>query len=186
MNTRIRLPPNEDPVLYTMTRVGSPRLLESRVESWGAQYFNDSTVTPREREAMRMRGAHQMSCTFCTAFRGARDLEGFTDEEIPEEFYENVFEYKTWPGYTERERLAIEFMERFMLDYQDMADDVPFWDRMQANFNEVELFDLCHLAGQWDWSAKMFHLLVGIEDGCRIPTRTEAATQAVLSAITPD
>lgn len=160
---RINLPAGEDPVRYTMTR-----------------YFNDSTVTPREREAARARTAHQMSCAYCTAFRAARDLPNFSDEAIPEEIYEHVFEYKTWPGYTERERLAIEFAERFMIDYQDMADDEPFWERMQANFSETEIVDLCLLIGMWDSSAKMFHLLVGIEDACRIPAKSEADSEQSL------
>jgi len=188
---RIDLPAGEDPVIYTMMKMGSSRLLQSRHESWDAQFFNDSTITPREREVARMRMAHHMSCTHCTAFRGTRDApeliaalglsrNGFSDEEIPEELYERVFEYATWPGYTERERLTIEFAERFMIDYQDMADDDAFWERLKANFSETEIADLCLLVGMWDSSCKMFHLLIGIEDACRVPPKDHRAADRTL------
>src|SRR5829696_6517272 len=151
-----------------MGKIGSPRLLESRTDSWLAQYLNDSSLTPRERESARIRSAHHVGCTNCVAFRAARDVPGFSDEPIPEELYENVFDYKTSPGYTERERLIIQFTERYILDHEELAADDAFWSRLKASFTDVELADLCLLVGMWDSSAKMYHLLVGINDGCSL------------------
>ncbi|WP_433733266.1 carboxymuconolactone decarboxylase family protein [Nocardia sp. CA-129566] len=184
---RIGLPAGEDPFAYIMLKIGSPRLNKSLLESWDAQYFNDSTVTPRERECLRTRLAQQQqACNYCDAFRLHRDAQGFAAiigvnrgefsfDETPEELYERVFEYATWPGYTERERLAIEFGERFCHDYQDLAADDAFWERMKASFSDTEIADLCLMVGVWDSSAKMFHLLVGFEEGCPIPDRDAAA-----------
>jgi alkylhydroperoxidase family enzyme len=175
-DVRIEIPQDEDPFFYVMGKIGSPKLLESRINSWYAQYLNDSPLTPREREAMRTRAAHHVGCSSCVASRMARDMPGFSDEPIPEEVYDNVFAYKTWPGYTERERLIIEFTERYILDYEGLAEDHGFWTRLKASFSDVELADMCLLLGMWDSSTRMYHLLVGINASCSLPTDTESAT----------
>src|SRR5262245_44268883 len=111
---RIALPEHEDVFTHVMTRLGSPRLNRRVTEGWEAQYDPDATtLTPREREAARIRSAYLVGCGSCIAFRAARDIPGFCDDEIPEGLYENVFAYRTWPGYSERERLIIEFTERY-------------------------------------------------------------------------
>ena len=55
---RIRIPEGTDPVMHVVTELGSPRLNQRLRESWDVQYDNDSTLTPREREAARIRTAH--------------------------------------------------------------------------------------------------------------------------------
>jgi alkylhydroperoxidase family enzyme len=165
---RIRIPEGTDPVMHVVTELGSPRLNQRLRESWDVQYDNDSTLTPREREAARIRTAHLMGCSMCIGVRMGRDLPGFSPEPIPEELYLNVFDYATWPGYSTRERLAVEFAERYSLDYQYLAEDDEFWSRLQANFTEVEIADLCLLCGTWESATKMYHLLCGLEDSCAI------------------
>jgi alkylhydroperoxidase family enzyme len=166
---RIALPPDQDHFLYVMNKVGSPRLNKRLNDGWDAQYFNDSTVTPREREAARIRMAHHVGCASCIAFRAAHDLPAFSDQEIPEELYENIFNYRSWPGYTERERLIIEFAERYSDDYRGMVEDEELWTRLRASFSEVELADLCLLCGTWESATRMYHLLVGIDVACAVP-----------------
>ena len=46
-----------------------------------------------------------------------------------EELYAHVAEYRSWPGYTDRERLAIEFAERFVVDHTNMDDE--FFGRLR-------------------------------------------------------
>jgi alkylhydroperoxidase family enzyme len=165
---RIAIPDGQDMVMHITTELGSPRLNERLRESWNVQYNNDSTLTPREREAARIRTAHLMGCTMCIGVRMGRDLPGFSDEPIPEELYLDVFEYRTSPTYSVRERLAIEFGERYSLDYKSLADDETFWEQLQSNFTEVEIADLCLLCGTWESATKMFHLLVGLDVACAI------------------
>lgn len=155
-------------VMHVTTELGSPRLNARLRESWNVQYDNDSTLTPREREAARIRTAHLMGCTMCIGVRMGRDLPGFSPEPIPEELYLEVFEYRTSPVYSVRERLAVEFAERYSLDYKSLADDEDFWQQLQTNFTEVEIADLCLLCGTWESATKMFHLLVGLEVACAI------------------
>jgi alkylhydroperoxidase family enzyme len=161
-----------------MTKVGSLRLHQSKMESWHAQYLNDSTLTPREREAMRIRFTYIIGCSSCNVWRPAITLPGFAKEPIEEEFYENVLQYKTWPHYTERERLLIEFVERFAYDYLDLCQDDAFWGRLKSAFTEVELADMCILTGVWDSSTKMYHLLYGVGSDCTLPARARTGSHS--------
>jgi alkylhydroperoxidase family enzyme len=166
---RIEIPESEDAFAYVTEKLGSPMLRKTRIDAWLAQYISDSPLTPRERESARIRSAHYVGCGRCVAFRPARDMPGFSDEPIPEEFYENVFNYESWPGYSERERLILEFGERYTPDYEELAADEAFWTRLKASFSDVELGDLCILIGWWDWSVRMYHVLGGVKGGCVLP-----------------
>jgi alkylhydroperoxidase family enzyme len=172
---RFTLPDGENPVVYSTRRLGSPVLVEARNAAFQTAYINDSTLTPREREMIRMRSVYQASCSLCSQTRAARDVKGYSDEPIPEELYDHILDWRTWPGYTDRERLGIEFCERYMLDYMDMVYDEDLWTRLHANFTETEIGDLCLLVGLWDASTKQFHLLVGLDGSCEIPVRGLAA-----------
>jgi alkylhydroperoxidase family enzyme len=167
-SVRITVPEGANPVVYATMQVGSAKLTELRQLAFRVTYLNDSSLTPREREMIRMRSVYHASCSLCSQTRAARDIPGYSDEEIPEELYDNVMRWRSWPGYTDRERLAIEFCERYTLDYQSMCNDDEFWSRLQANFSETEIGDLCLLCGHWDAAAKMFHLLLGLDDACDI------------------
>src|SRR5262249_28918056 len=156
-----------DPVVYATRKLGSSALLESRDHTFRSAYFNDSTLTPREREMIRMCAVYYGSCSRCSEARAERDLPGYSDQPSPQELYLHVLEWSTWPGYTEREQLAIEFCERYLLDYRDMCLDDGLWARLHAHFSETEIGDLCMLTGLWDQSMRQFHLLLGIEDGCK-------------------
>src|SRR3954454_2790000 len=118
---RISIPVGEDPVIWSTRSVGSARLCRNQLESFDAAYFNDSDLSPRERELIRMRSALDSGCPLCMGTRAGVDKPGYADEEIPSDIYEHVLEFRTWPGYTARERLVIEFCERYILDYRDLA-----------------------------------------------------------------
>ena len=57
-----------------------------------------------------------------------------------EELYAHVAEYRSWPGYTDRERLAVEFAERFVVDHTNMDDE--FFVRLRGCFADDEIVDL--------------------------------------------
>jgi alkylhydroperoxidase family enzyme len=176
---RVQIPEGEHPAVWTTRKLGSPELLRSRNDAFDTAYFNDSSLTPREREMVRMRFVHHADCNLCVQTRAARDMPGYANSDIPEEHYEHVLEHRTWPGYTERERLVIEFAERYMLDYAELCYDDAFWERLGASFSETELADLCHLCGHWEASTKAFHLLGGgMEQACEVPSPTAAADAA--------
>ena len=48
--------------------------------------------------------------------------------------------WDTWPGFTDRERLVIEFAERFVLDHDRL--DAAFFERLRAHLSDPEVLDL--------------------------------------------
>ena len=61
--------------------------------------------------------------------------QGLTDE-----LYQHVNRYHDQPGFTERERLAAEYAERFAIDHTAVDDEL--WGRLRAHFDDTELLEL--------------------------------------------
>lgn len=62
--------------------------------------------------------------------------------ELPEseDHYRHVHEWSDRPDFTVREKLAIEFAERFALEHHRIDDDL--FTRMKAEFADAEILDL--------------------------------------------
>ena len=60
--------------------------------------------------------------------------------DLSEEVYAEVSDYRESPLYSERERVAIEFAERYCMDHLSMDDE--FWARLRAQFDDAEIIDL--------------------------------------------
>ena len=63
-----------------------------------------------------------------------------TQQGVTPELYEHVAEYRAHDGYTDRERLAIEYAERFAVDHTNIDDDL--FVRLRACFADYEIVDL--------------------------------------------
>jgi alkylhydroperoxidase family enzyme len=63
-----------------------------------------------------------------------------TRQGADEELYAHVAEYRDYPGYSEQERLAVEFAERFVTDHLGMDD--AFFARLKTAFADDEILDL--------------------------------------------
>jgi AhpD family alkylhydroperoxidase len=98
--------------------------------------YQDSVLPADERELARMRIAQINDCVACADFRAPSVLEA----GIAPELYANVAEYATYPGYTPRQRLAIEYAERFANDHGSLDD--AFFARLRAVFTDAEVLDL--------------------------------------------
>jgi hypothetical protein len=68
------------------------------------------------------------------------------EEGVDEDLYANV-ENLAFAGYSEQERLAIEFAERFVYDHLRMDDE--FWSRLRAAFRDDEIMDLTLCVGSF-------------------------------------
>lgn len=68
------------------------------------------------------------------------------EQGVDEELYAHVAEHGH-PAYSERERLAIEYAERFALDH--LAIDDAFWVRLRERFTDPEILDLTICIGNW-------------------------------------
>jgi AhpD family alkylhydroperoxidase len=98
--------------------------------------YQESILPAEERELARMRIAQINDCVACSDFRAPSVL----DAGIAPELYENVAAYATYPGYTARQRLAIEYAERFATAHASIDD--AFFGRLRELFSDAEILDL--------------------------------------------
>jgi alkylhydroperoxidase family enzyme len=124
--------------------------------------YEESIVPVRERELARMRIALINGCVICQAWRKTTGAA----EVMTEADYAHVEQWQSYPEYSERERLAIEYAEKFALAH-DALDDA-FFERMRALFTDAEVLDLTVCVGGWLALGRTLHVL-GLDDACRIP-----------------
>ncbi len=117
--------------------------------------YDKSSLPLREREVARMRIAEVNECELC---RNTRDEWGAA-AGVDEALYDHILEWRTWPGYSERERLAAEFAERLALDHVAMKRDADFWARLRAAFTDDEIVDLGICCALWLGSGRLMSTL---------------------------
>jgi alkylhydroperoxidase family enzyme len=98
--------------------------------------YQRSNLPAAEREVARMRIAQLNACAACSTFRAPSVVEAGVAEDV----YEHLDEWRTWPGYTDRQRLAIEYAERFATDHRAIDDEL--FGRLRARFGDDEVLDL--------------------------------------------
>jgi len=98
--------------------------------------YQRSKLPPLEREMARMRIAQLNDCSACATFRAPSVVEA----DIPPEHYLHLDDYVTYPGYSDRQRLAIEYAQRFAADHRNMDDDL--FVRLRTHFADDEILDL--------------------------------------------
>jgi AhpD family alkylhydroperoxidase len=112
----------------------------------------------RVREAARMRIAQINGCNICMAWR----VPSLARHGVDEALYEHV-EDPANGEYSEQERLAIEYAERFALDHRSLDD--AFFARMKAEFTDREIFELTVCIGDWVAFGRMTAVL-DLDDAC--------------------
>ena len=105
--------------------------------------YHRSVLPAEEREVARMRVAQLNDCLSCSTARA----QSMIDAGVTEDTYGHVDEWRTWPEYTERQRLAIEFAERYTIDHQGIDDEL--FARLHAHFSDAEILDLSLCLGIW-------------------------------------
>jgi alkylhydroperoxidase family enzyme len=66
---------------------------------------------------------------------------------LSEELYAHVAEWRTHPGYSDAERIAIEYAEKFALDH--LALDDAFFARMRRHYTDEQIMDIAICVGTW-------------------------------------
>lgn len=64
---------------------------------------------------------------------------------MDDELYNSVGRYYEVDEFTEREKLAIEFGERYAIDHTAIDDE--FWSRLRTRFSDTEVLELTMIAG---------------------------------------
>ena len=123
--------------------------------------YQESILPAEERELARMRIAQINDCIACSDFRAQSVLEA----GIAPELYENVAAYATYPGYTPRQRLAIEYAERFADEPATMDD--AFFARLRESFSDNEILDLTLCVAVFLGLGRSLAVL-GVDQSCAI------------------
>jgi alkylhydroperoxidase family enzyme len=84
---------------------------------------------------------------------------------VDDDLYVHVAEWRTWPGYTDRERLAIEYAERFAVDHDGIDD--AFFARLRARFADDEILDLSICLSTFLGLGRLLKVL-GIDERCDV------------------
>jgi alkylhydroperoxidase family enzyme len=127
--------------------------------------YDQSIVPVRERELARMRIALINGCAICQQWRATPGAEG----RLTEDDYAHVLDWADHDGFSERERLAIEYAELFALDH-DAIDDRFFGRLRAAGYTDAEILDLTVCIGGWLALGRTLHVL-GIDEACRLTTQ---------------
>ncbi|WP_375486646.1 carboxymuconolactone decarboxylase family protein [uncultured Mycobacterium sp.] len=123
--------------------------------------YQQSILPPEERELARMRIAQINDCIACSDFRAPSVLQA----GLAPELYQHVAAYATYPGYTPRQRLAIEYAERFATDHPSIED--AFIARMRGLFTDAEILDLTLCIAVFLGLGRTLTVL-GIDQSCAI------------------
>jgi alkylhydroperoxidase family enzyme len=162
---RVEVPNGSDPTVHVWTSLAPP--LTAAAAALSDAVYSKSTLSLREFESARLRIAQINDCNICLNWRSARDVSARRAEAdtIDESFYDQIGNAR-WSGFSERERLAAEFAERYALDHTNMDDDL--WTRLHAAFTDDELVDLGICVGSW-LAYGRFNRVFDIDGACRIP-----------------
>jgi hypothetical protein len=174
MPYRVDVPEDREPLVHILNHLGSDQLVEARQRMFRTIYdAPETTLTAREREGMRIMGAVRTNCPICSGMRLWRDWPGFSGEEIAEEFYQNAINCNLdWEGFSDRERLLIEFADRFERDIDGINGDDVLWARMHALISEKEIGDLVIMLATWVGTGRALKAL-GIGSVCVVPPSQE-------------
>jgi alkylhydroperoxidase family enzyme len=141
--------------------------------------YQRSILSLREFEGARARTAEINGCKLCRSFRAVRDVPAYLEAvgAVPsqsivsrgpapdEAFYANVSRWKDYPGFSERERVAIAYAEGLGLDPQGIAANEAFWRRAKAAFSDEEIVDLSYCIACWIGLGRITHTL-GLDGVC--------------------
>jgi len=99
--------------------------LGGAIASFSDAVYNRSRLPMRTRELARMVIAHSNECEVCVNTRDGDGLANGVDEDL----YAHADQWRTWPGYSDQERIAAEFAYRFATGHTALHDDEEFWSR---------------------------------------------------------
>ena len=117
----------------------------------------------RMREGARIMLAYANECVVC---QNTRDADGEANG-VDEEFYDHAAQWRTWPGYSDAERIAMEFAHRFATDHLELRDDEDFWERAGRHISDELMTDLAISCAAWVGMGRMLRTL-DIGQTCKI------------------
>jgi AhpD family alkylhydroperoxidase len=149
-------PGGEAAMVWTM-RPEMGRMVEQMIST----VYQRSVLPASEREVARMRIAQLNACTACATFRAPSVVAAGVSAEL----HEHVDEAASYAGYTPRQRLAIEYAERFATDHRGIDDEL--FARLRSVFSDAEVLDLTMCAAVYVGLGRSLEVL-GIDSSCAV------------------
>ncbi|MGZ4562364.1 MAG: carboxymuconolactone decarboxylase family protein [Mycobacterium sp.] len=131
--------------------------------------YTKNRLPMRTRELARAVIAHDNECVVCL---NTRDADG-PAEGVDEELYDHAPEWRTWPGYSEQERLAAEFAHRFATEHTALRDDEDFWQRCAGHLSDELLADLAISCALWVGMGRVLRTL-DLGQACKLTLPSRA------------
>jgi alkylhydroperoxidase family enzyme len=156
---RIDIPagPGGDPAMVWTLRPEMAGMVERMIHT----AYQRSSLPAEEREVARMRIAQLNACDACATFRAP----SVVNQGVGADVYDHVNEWRTWPGYTTRQRLAIEYAERFASDHRTIDDEL--FTRLRSKYADAEILDLTLCCAVFLGLGRTLEVL-GIVDHCAL------------------
>lgn len=125
--------------------------------------YSQDAIDLRVREAVRMRIAHINQCTLCIGFRFGEQAQA---AGIDEAFYAAIARWRSSELFSEREKVAIEYAEKFAQDHLSL--DQAFFDQMHRHFNDAEIFALTAIIAGLLANGRILQVLQVAQESCAI------------------
>ncbi|MCB1616649.1 MAG: carboxymuconolactone decarboxylase family protein [Pseudomonadales bacterium] len=137
---RIRIPEGEGPEQLRV--YGMQPELGRALANVSGKIYGKINLSPRIREAARMRIAQLNRCELCLGYR----FPELAEHGIDETFYAEVENWQNSTLFNDREKQAIDYADKFVRN--DTALDDDYFKQMHALFSDEEIFELsCIIAG---------------------------------------
>lgn len=146
-----------------VTWFGASPELGGAIAKFTEAVYHRGRLPLRVREIARMAIALDNECAVCENTRFSDGPAAGVDDEL----YAHVAEWRTWPGYSEQERVAAEFATRFANDHTSLRDDEDFWDRCKEQLSDELLTDLALSCALWLGMGRVLRTL-DIGQSCKI------------------
>ena len=117
-------------------------------------------LDPRLHEVVRMRVAQLNECLYCQAFRE----QGARDAGVTEDLLALVSDWRVSPAFSDAERAALEYTERFMLDSPGI--DAALFERLHAEFSDGEIVLLTAAIAKYMAWGRFVQVLDLEQDSC--------------------
>jgi AhpD family alkylhydroperoxidase len=105
--------------------------------------IHESPLEPRLHELVRYRVAELNRCTYCLAWRS----QAGRDAGVTDDLLARVSGYAADPAFTEAERLALEYTERFCGESTSIDDELV--DRLRAHLGDDGVVELTMAIGKY-------------------------------------
>jgi len=126
----------------------------------------------RLHELVRVRVALINNCLICKTWRNQVAFGAGVTEEL----LATVDQAKTAPGFTDGERLAIEYAERYCMDPTSIEDD--FMRRLAEHYDSGQIIDLTLVTAKY-MALGRFMAVLGFDQTCRLELDDDGRMQLV-------